>query len=140
MTEQTKALARVFKSRMPFLRIVLDSELEAIFMKHRLVTVDEQMIKKLEHLVKTDKNIGIFIDPEEMTTDKLPPGTDEDLKNQQIAEFLESRTATIDGGIVESTSSGMSVASSADVSGKASQALHFTQAQVKAALEAKLTK
>lgn len=136
MTEQTKPLAKVFKSFMPYVRIPFRDGTEAVFRNGRLVTTDKKLAAKLEDLVENDKALGIYIDPEEKETDKLPPGSDHELKQEQLRAFMAQQTTQLDAGTTEN-SSNFKVATTQDsptTGGKSVPAPHFTRADTAALL------
>lgn len=132
--------SRVFKSHMPSMRVPFRDSDEAIFRNGRLITSDEKLIKNLEQVAKEDKALGIYIDPKEPEIEGYAPGTDHELRQQQLKEFMERQTKQIDAGSTENKAA-MTVASTASsptTGGKSVPAPHFTKADTAALLASKL--
>lgn len=138
----TKA-ARLYKSHMPYVRIMFGPDMEAVFHKGRFSTADEALIAKLDNLVKTDRAVGIYIDPNESETSQLPPGTDYALRQRQLEEFMRNQAVKVDAGnTATGTAVALNVSTTADsptTGGKSAPAPRFTKEEVDALLKAKTT-
>ena len=135
-TEQTKPVAKIFKSYMPFLRLQFNGLEEAVFRNHRLVTKNAKLIAKLADLCENDQALGIYVDPNEYETEVLPPDSAFDIRQQQLREFMQQQTTQIDAGTTDRPA-GIAVATTADsptTGGKSAAAPHFTTADTKALL------
>lgn len=132
-------VARLYKSHMPYNRIQFSEGLEAVFQNGRFSTIDPRLIDKLDKIAEFDRAMGIYVDPEEVETSLLPPGTDFELRQQQIAEFMKNQMTKIDAGNTVATPS-LNVATTADsptTGGRSVPAPHFTKADVEALLKSK---
>lgn len=138
-TNQTAPKAKIFKSYMPFLRIPFSDGSEAIFRYNRLVTTNPKLIAKVLQLVEDDPALGIYIDPNEYETDQLPAGTDYDLRQKQLREFMAQAATQVDAG-TSPQASGFKTATTADsptTGGKSAPAPHFTRAETEALLKSR---
>lgn len=131
-----KKVAKVFKSTMPFLRMIAAKK-EVVFQGGRAIVSDAKVAEYLEAEIAAG-NRFIFIDPNEKETTDLPPGSDEELKQKQLQEFLAAQNARL---APSSTAPGnftpASTADSPTTGGRSAPAPRFTAADAKKLLETK---
>jgi hypothetical protein len=131
--------ANVYKSHQEFLRVKLKG-VQIVFHKRRCVTTDEKVIAVLDEITKTPNSLGIYVDENERTTSTLPPGTDWELRQQQIREFQAKQHENIDAGTYPQVP--LHVTSSKDsplTGGKSLPTSRFTHAEVASVLKAKMS-
>lgn len=134
MTQDTTQKAKLFKCRREFLRVDAGSLGEIVFRKFRFVTVDENIAKFIETKLVPDRAMGIYIDPNEPEVLATPPGTDFELRQEQIAEFIKNQNTKIDAGNYNSGK--VVAANSVDTTGKSMTAPRFTAADTASLLKA----
>lgn len=138
MTQDTTQKAKLFKCRREFLRVDAGKLGEIVFRKFRFVTVDPKLAEHIETELIPDRALGIYIDPNEPEVPVIPPGTDFELRQEQIAEFVKNQTLKIDAGSYESGK--VAAASSVDTTGKSMTAPRFTAADTASLLKAQAEK
>lgn len=126
----------LFKSRQPFLQVACGNFGMIVFRNHHLLVADEKQAEYIKENLVTDKAMGIYIDPDEHEVDRVPPNSDAELRAKQLQEFVAKQSEKIDAGNYDATK--VAPASSAETSGKAMTAPHFTKADTAELLRASL--
>lgn len=126
----------LFKSRQPFLQVACGNFGMLVFRNHRLLVADTEQVAYIKENLLTDRAMGIYVDPDEHEVDQVVPGSDAELRAQQLKEFVDSQSQKIDAGDYDASK--VAPASSAETSGKAMTAPHFTKADTAELLRASI--
>lgn len=126
----------LFKSRQPFLQVACGNFGMLVFRNHRSLVADTEQVAYIKENLLTDRAMGIYVDPDEHEVDQVVPGSDAGLRAQQLKEFVDSQSQKIDAGDYDASK--VAPASSADTSGKAMTAPHFTKADTAELLRASI--
>lgn len=126
----------LFKSRQPFLQVACGDFGMIVFRNHKLLVADKEQAEYIKKNLVNDKAMGIFVDPDEHEVDQVVPNSDAELRAQQLQEFVTKQNQKLEPSAYDASK--VSPASSAETSGKAMTAPHFTGADSAALLRATL--